>query len=76
MVLAAGPSAALGEPVQLVDVGGRPLVEVLVERFSGWLDPLVVVLGWKGWLKPQEWPAAAARMRPPRTITPLSWRGV
>jgi nicotine blue oxidoreductase len=33
--------------VQLVDVGGRPLLEVVVERLSAWVDPLVVVLGWK-----------------------------
>ncbi len=46
ILLAAGPSDALGEPVQLVDVGGRPLLEVLAERMAGWLDPLVVVLGW------------------------------
>ncbi len=47
IVLAAGSSDALGEPVQLVDVAGRPLLEVLVERMSAWLDPLVVVLGWR-----------------------------
>ncbi len=47
IVLAAGPSEPLGEPVQLVDVGGRPLLEVLVERLAAWLDPLVVILGWR-----------------------------
>ncbi|MBT8247085.1 MAG: NTP transferase domain-containing protein [Acidimicrobiia bacterium] len=46
VLLAAGPSDALGEPVQLVDVGGRPLLERVVERLA-WLDPLVVVLGWR-----------------------------
>jgi len=47
IILAAGASDALGQPVQLVDVGGRPLLEVLVKRMGGWLDPLVVVLGWR-----------------------------
>ena len=47
IILAAGDSAALGQPVQLIDVGGRPLLEMLVERMSAWLDPLVVVLGWQ-----------------------------
>lgn len=47
IILAAGDSDALGQPVQLIDVGGRPLLEVLVERMSAWLDPLVVVLGWQ-----------------------------
>ena len=47
IILAAGDSDALGEPVQLLDVGGRPLLELLVERMSAWLDPLVVVLGWR-----------------------------
>ena len=47
LVLAAGSSDPLGEPVQLVDVGGRPLLEVVVESMNEWLDPLVVVLGWK-----------------------------
>jgi len=46
VLLAAGSSQPLGEPVQLVDVGGRPLLEVLVESMTTWLDPLVVVLGW------------------------------
>ncbi len=47
VLLAAGSSEPLGEPVQLVDVGGRPLLEMLVGRMSQWLDPLVVVLGWR-----------------------------
>lgn len=47
IILAAGDSDALGEPVQLIDVGGRPLLELLVERMSAWLDPLVVVIGWQ-----------------------------
>jgi len=47
IILAAGSSEALGEPVQLVDVEGRPLLEWMVERFSTLLDPLVVVLGWR-----------------------------
>lgn len=47
VLLAAGSSEPLGQPVQLVDVGGRPLLEVVVERLSAWVDPLVVVLGWK-----------------------------
>jgi len=47
IILAAGASDALGQPVQLVDVGGRPLLELLVKRMAAWLDPLVVVLGWR-----------------------------
>lgn len=47
IILAAGDSEALGQPVQLIDVGGRPLLELLVARMSAWLDPLVVVLGWQ-----------------------------
>ena len=47
ILLAAGSSEALGEPVQLVDIAGRPLLEVMVEKMSAWLDPLVVVLGWR-----------------------------
>lgn len=47
VLLAAGSSQPLGQPVQLVDVAGRPLLEVLVESMRDWLDPLVVVLGWK-----------------------------
>lgn len=47
IVLAAGSSKPLGEPVQLVDIGGRALIEVMAERLSAWLDPLVVVLGWR-----------------------------
>jgi molybdenum cofactor cytidylyltransferase/nicotine blue oxidoreductase len=47
IILAAGASDPLGQPVQLIDVGGRPLLELIVKRMSAWLDPLVVVLGWK-----------------------------
>lgn len=47
VLLAAGSSEPLGQPVQLVDAGGRPLLEVLVERLAAWVDPLVVVLGWR-----------------------------
>ncbi|NNC91264.1 MAG: NTP transferase domain-containing protein [Acidimicrobiia bacterium] len=47
IILAAGASEGLGEPVQLIDVDGRPLLEILVQRLSAWLDPLVVVLGFK-----------------------------
>jgi nicotine blue oxidoreductase len=47
ILLAAGSSERLGEPIQLVGVGGRPLLEVLAGRMSGWLDPLVIVLGWR-----------------------------
>jgi molybdenum cofactor cytidylyltransferase/nicotine blue oxidoreductase len=47
IILAAGASDALGQPVQLIDVDGRPLLELLVKRMAAWLDPLVVVLGWR-----------------------------
>ncbi len=47
ILLAAGSSEPLGEPVQLVHTAGRPLLEVLVGRMSQWLNPLVVVLGWR-----------------------------
>ncbi len=47
ILLAAGSSKPLGEPVQLVDVGGRPMLEVLVDHMADWLDPLVVILGWR-----------------------------
>lgn len=45
LLLAAGSSPSLGRAVQLVDVAGRPLLEVVAERMSAWVDPLVVVLG-------------------------------
>jgi len=43
IVLAAGASARLGEPKALVDVGGKPLVQHLVERLEDvGLDPVIV----------------------------------
>ncbi len=48
IVLAAGPSEALGEPVQLIDWNDQPLLEFIVGELASWdVDPLVVVLGWK-----------------------------
>ena len=47
VLLAASASEALGEPVQLVDTGGRPLLERMVDKLSGLLEPLIVVLGWR-----------------------------
>jgi CTP:molybdopterin cytidylyltransferase MocA len=47
LLLAAGSSEPLGEPVQLVDVAGRPLLEVMAHRMADWLHPLVIVLGWR-----------------------------
>lgn len=48
MLLAAGPSNALGEPVQLVDWKQKTLLESLVDDLLNWhLDPVVVVLGWR-----------------------------
>lgn len=48
IVLSAGSSEELGEPVQLIDWGGRPLLEAMVAELAGWdLDPVVVVLGWR-----------------------------
>lgn len=47
LLLAADSSHPLGEPVQLVDVDGRPLLEVMIESMLEWLEPLVVVVGWK-----------------------------
>jgi len=42
-VLAAGASARLGEPKALLDVGGKPLVQHLVERLEDvGLDPVIV----------------------------------
>ncbi len=46
LVLAAGRSARLGEPKQLVDWGGRPLLEHVVAGVVTWpVDPVYVVLG-------------------------------
>lgn len=43
IVLAAGASARLGEPKALLDVGGKPLVQHLVERLEDvGLDPVIV----------------------------------
>ena len=43
IVLAAGASARLGEPKALVDVGGKPLVQHLVERLENvGLEPVIV----------------------------------
>ena len=43
IVLAAGASARLGEPKALVDVGGKPLVQHLVERLENvGLQPVIV----------------------------------
>jgi nicotine blue oxidoreductase len=46
LVLAAGGSRRLGRPKQLVDWGGRPLLEVVVGAVSTWpVEGIVVVLG-------------------------------
>ena len=43
IVLAAGASARLGQPKALVDVGGKPLVQHLVERLeNSGLEPVIV----------------------------------
>ncbi len=68
ILLAAGSSEPLGKPVQLVDVGGRPLLEVLVERMTAWLQPLVVVLGWQA-----EEILAAADLSPAVVIINYDW---
>lgn len=48
IVLAAGSSDALGEPVQLLDWNKQPLLESIVGELAGWdLDRVVVVLGWR-----------------------------
>jgi len=47
VLLAGGASDELGEPVQLLEVQGRPLLELMAERMATWVDPLVVVLGWR-----------------------------
>jgi molybdenum cofactor cytidylyltransferase len=46
IVLAAGSSSRLGSPKQLVDIGGRPLLESVVAAVGGWgVGIVVVVLG-------------------------------
>jgi molybdenum cofactor cytidylyltransferase len=46
IVLAAGSSSRLGSPKQLVDVGGRPMLESIVASVSEWpVEVVVVVLG-------------------------------
>lgn len=47
VVLASSSSEKLGQPVQLVDIAGRPLLEHVVGKVATWVSPLVVVLGWK-----------------------------
>ena len=47
LILAAGESKRFGEPKQLVDWKGKPLLEHVVERVRGWpdVDTVYVVLG-------------------------------
>lgn len=46
LVLAAGGSRRLGRPKQLIDWGGRPLLEQVVNAVRGWpASPVAVVLG-------------------------------
>lgn len=46
LVLAAGASRRLGEPKQLLEVGGRPLVQIAVDTLhEGGVAQVVVVLG-------------------------------
>jgi len=46
LVLAAGSSSRMGSPKQLLPVGGRPLLELVLERVNASsLDEVVVVLG-------------------------------
>lgn len=46
LILAAGSSKRLGQPKQLLDWGGRPLLEVVTHRVSQWpVDEVWVVLG-------------------------------
>jgi len=46
IVLAAGSSRRLGEPKQLLDWGGRPMLDVVVDRAKAWpVDQVWVVLG-------------------------------
>lgn len=46
LVLAAGSSRRLGTPKQLLDWGGRPMLNVVVDRVKAWpVDSVWVVLG-------------------------------
>jgi molybdenum cofactor cytidylyltransferase len=46
LILAAGASARMGRPKQLLDWDGRPLVRIAAEvAFAARLDPLLVVVG-------------------------------
>ena len=46
LVLAAGGSARLGTPKQLLDWGGRPLLQYVLDAVAGWpAGPVLVVLG-------------------------------
>lgn len=46
LILAAGASRRMGQPKQLLDWGGRPLVRAVAETgLAAGLDPLVVVVG-------------------------------
>ena len=46
LILAAGSSSRLGQSKQLLDWGGRPLLEVVVKRCQSWdVDEVWVVLG-------------------------------
>ena len=49
LILAAGESKRFGEPKQLVEWGGKTLLEYVVEQVSGWpqVDSVYVVLGAK-----------------------------
>lgn len=46
LILAAGSSRRLGRPKQLIDWGGRPLLDVIVQNVQTWeVDEVWVVLG-------------------------------
>ena len=46
LVLAAGSSRRLGEPKQLIDWGGRPLLQAVLDSVNAWpVDEVWVVLG-------------------------------
>lgn len=45
ILLAASSPESLGQPVQLVDVAGRPLLERVTRRLAEWTDPLIAVIG-------------------------------
>lgn len=70
IILAAGASTRLGEPKQLVTLGGERLVEraVRVARQAG-CDPIVVVLGAHA-----ESIVAQCRLDPARTVVNPDWR--